>query len=287
MAANGNITMLNALKNSFPDEPDADFQEEARENNLIKYKRPLLILFLLVLVVGASSLFPNQKQNIAAEKNLPKPPAVPSPAVKESTTNSPPAVDQSVPAPIPTPLFKDNITELTYKSDKEYLALSQYEQFSRPAKTPVRISRQKVRDTVTRGDQPLTLAGRGFDFKGLQPQSRAAGDVGFVHRLKKPFPKMESLPQDHLDLQFTQAKSSKDLIFHPSRQALGKYNRQKIYLKDKKPEKKKTQVLQDIPETKLLFTDADNSFLILRPKRESLDLLGGNEKINRNEYNRW
>jgi hypothetical protein len=267
LAANGNILMLNALKNPFPDDPDADSREEVGENNFLKYKRPLLILFLLVLVVGAFSLF--TKQNIEA-KNIAKSLAVTSSA-----------------ADIPTPLFKDNIAKLTYKGDKEYLALNQFERFPEPAKTSVRTNRQKVRATVTRGDKPLTLAGRGFDFKGLQPQSRAAGDVGFVHRLQKPFAKMESNPKDHLDLQLTQAKSSKDLIFHPSSPAFGKYNRQKKYIKDEKPENRKPQVLQDIPETKLLFTEADNSLLILRPGRESLDLLGGNEKINRNEFNRW
>jgi hypothetical protein len=276
--------MLNALKNPFPDDPDADSREEVGENNFLKYKRPLLILFLLVLVVGAFSLF--TKQNIEA-KNIAKSLAVTSSAVKESTASSPPAVEKSVPADIPTPLFKDNIAKLTYKGDKEYLALNQFERFPEPAKTSVRTNRQKVRATVTRGDKPLTLAGRGFDFKGLQPQSRAAGDVGFVHRLQKPFAKMESNPKDHLDLQLTQAKSSKDLIFHPSSPAFGKYNRQKKYIKDEKPENRKPQVLQDIPETKLLFTEADNSLLILRPGRESLDLLGGNEKINRNEFNRW
>ena len=62
---------------------------------------------------------------------------------------------------------------------------------------------------------------------------------------------------------------------------------QKIYLEDEKPEKKNPQVLENISETKLLLMEADSSFLILRRSRESMDLLGGNEKINRKKYNRW
>ena len=71
------------------------------------------------------------------------------------------------------------------------------------------------------------------------------------------------------------------------RPALGKYSRQKFYLKGEKPDDKNPQVLQAISDTKLLLMEADNSLLILRPSRESLDLLSGNEKINRKEFNRW
>jgi hypothetical protein len=250
--------MLNALKNL--DDKDAYSALESREVSFFKFKRPLLILFflvLLVLVVGVFNLPANQKKNIEVKNDL------------------------------PNPVRKDNVAEFDYTSDAEYLALNRYERFSQAIKKPVRVNRQKVRDTVAPGKKPLTLGGRGFEFKGRQLQSKAGRFVSFTHRLQKPVPKMEPVPEDYLDLRLTQAKSSKDLIFHPVRQAFGKYDRQKTYLKDEKPEKKNPQVLQDIPETKLLLMEADNSFLILRRSSESLDLLSGNEKINRKKYNRW
>jgi len=68
---------------------------------------------------------------------------------------------------------------------------------------------------------------------------------------------------------------------------LGIDNRQIIHQEDEKPKMKKPQVLDDIPETKLLLMEGDKSFLILRRASESLDLLSGNEKINREKYSRW
>lgn len=248
MAANQTHAMLNALKNSDNNDSCPVLEAGAREK--IKYERHLLILFLLVclvLVVGVFSLHANQKKNTEEKK----------------------------------------ITKPAYQGDEEYLSLNRYERFSQGTKKPVRINKQKVRDTVAPGEKPLTLGGRGFDFKGRQRQAKPDRFVNFRHRLKKPFPKMEPVPEDSLDLGLTQTKSRKDLIFHPVRQALGKYSRQKKYLKDEKSEKKKTQVLEDISETKLLLMEADNSSLILRRSGESLDLLGGNEKVNRKKFNRW
>jgi hypothetical protein len=269
LAANQTHAMLNSLKNSYNN--DAYPVLEAGENKFSQCKRPLLILFLLVwlvLVAGVFNLPANQTENTATQNNLSKPlPAAP-PGNKKAMDRSPSA-------------------KLAYKGDEEYLSLNRYERFSEGTKKPVRRNRQKVRDTVAPGEKPLTLGGRGFDFKGRQLQARTGSFVDFTHRLKKPMPKMEPVQEDSLDLRFIQTKSRKDLIFHPVRRALGKYNRQKIYLKDEKPEKKNPQVLEDISETKLLLMEADNSLLILRRSRESLDLLGGNEKVNREKYNRW
>ncbi len=279
--------MLNALKTPFPDDYDPDSAEEEAGEKFFKYKRPLLILFVLVLVVGVFSLFAHQKTDDVAKNIVPKPSLATPPANKQIIDRSPPVVDKPRPIPIHKPLYQDNVSELAYKSDEEYLALTRYERFAPPTKKPVKGNGQKVRDTVATGDKPLTLGGRGFDFKGRQAQPKAGRFGNFAHRLQKPFPKMETIPEDHLDLQLVQAKSSKDLIFHPMRPALGKYNRQKVYLKGEKPDDRKPQVLQEISDTKLLLMEADNSLLVLRRSRQSWDLLSGNEKINRNEFNRW
>jgi hypothetical protein len=140
---------------------------------------------------------------------------------------------------------------------------------------------------VVPGDNPLVLAGKGFQLRGLQSRPREGLYIDFTHRLQKPLDKMEVIPEDHLDLQLSRVKSSKDLIFHPLRQSLGKDNRQIVNLEDAKLEKKKPRILEDIPETKLLLAEGKKSSLVLRTGNESLDLLSGNEKINRNTYNRW
>lgn len=245
------------MKNYFPVNPNAGSALKAEEDIFFKSKRALLVLFflaLLVLVVGVFSLSANQKGNIEKEK---------------------------IP---PASLIKDKIKKPSYVNDAEYLALPRYERFSQTEKKPVQSHRQKVRDTVTRSDNPLTLGGRGLDFKGRQPRPKQNRLADFTHRLKKPVPKMEPVSKDNLDLKLSQVKGVKDLIFHPVRWALGKYNRQKIYLKDEQPEERKPQILDNIPETRLLLMEEDNSFLVLRRSPKSLDLLGGNEKVNRKEY---
>ena len=259
MAASQSHAMQNALKNPFPDDfdPDSfdpDSMEEAGEKVSFKYKRPLLSLLALVLVVGAFSLFWNQKRNEVATNNLPKPTIDAPPASKKEIDRSPKAVEKLHPTPVSKPLD----TNEAYKRDKEYLALTRYERFQQAAK-PVKGNGQKVRATVAIVDKPLTLGGRGFDFKRRQPQAETDRFGNFAHRLEKPYPKMDPIPEDHLDLQLIQTKSSKDLIFHPVRPALGKYNRQKVYLKGEKPDDRNPQALQAISDTKLLLMEADNS----------------------------
>jgi hypothetical protein len=250
-------TMLNPMKNYFPVNPNAGSALKAGEGIFFKYKQSLLVLFflaLLVLVVGVFSLPANQKGNVEKEKDP------------------------------PASVSKDKVTKPEYVDDAEYLALPRYERFSQIEKKPVQNHRQKVRDTVIRSDKPLTLGGRGLDFKGRQPGSKQNRLADFTHRLKKPVPKMEPVSKDNLDLQLHQVKGVKSLIFHPIRQALGQYNRQKIYIKDEQPEERKPQILDDIPETRLLLMEEDNSFLVLRRSTDSLDLLSGHEKVNRREY---
>jgi len=249
--------MLNPMKNYFPVNPNTGSVLKAGDGVFFKYKRSLLVLFflaLLVLVVGVFSLPANQKENIAKEK-------------------TPQAA-----------FITDKVAKPGYANDAEYLALPRYERFSQKEKKPVQSHRQKVRDTVTRSAKPLTLGGGGFDFKGRQPRYKQNRLTDFSHRLNKPVPKMEPVSKVRLHLQLGLVKGGKDLIFHPVRQAMGKYNRQKTYLKDEQPEERKPQILDHIPETRLLLMETNNSFLVLRRSPESLDLLGGNEKLNRKKY---
>lgn len=271
--------MSNALKN--PGDHDADSVLEAGETGFLKFKRLLLILFLIVFfvqVVGVFSLYANQKKSIKMENNLKN-------SSHAQTLESRKAIDLS--DSVSKPLSKNSAVELSYKSDQEYLAIARHERLSSAGKKPVRDDGQKVRDTVARSDKPLTLGGRGFDFKRRRLRSNSGRFVNFEYRLRQPLPQMELVPEDSLDLQLIEAKSSKDLIFHPARRAFGKYDRQGNYIKDAQPEERKTQVLENISETKLLLMEADDSFLILRRSSESLDLMSGNEKINRKKYNRW
>ena len=64
--------MSNALKILFPSEDDAEenYAEDVKEEKIFKYKRPLLILFLLVLGIVVFSTVGNQKKQIVEKKNF-------------------------------------------------------------------------------------------------------------------------------------------------------------------------------------------------------------------------
>lgn len=185
------------------------------------------------------------------------------------------------------PFFKDGKSE--YAKDKEYLAINRFERPSLDPgvpEIPAAAAAAKVRDAVAVADKPLALAGRGFDTKEFPFHSGAGIEVDYLRRLKRPVPKVDRAAPDALDLQLNQAKSSKSLIFHPLRSAMsqlpGRPRRE-----DPEFPGRKSQALKIIPETKLLFKGNENNALILRLGNESLDLLTGNEKINRKKYDSW
>ena len=179
---------------------------------------------------------------------------------------------------------KDGKRDYAYKRDAEYLALDRYE---RPSLKPgvSMVPGTTVRDTVSVVDRPLTLAGRGFDIGGFPSPSGTGVEVDYLRHLKKPVPKMERVAPDPLDLQLKQAKSSKYLIFHPLRPALSQLP--KPLRQTGQAPATKAQNLDPIPETRIFLKESRKSDLILRPGRESLDLLIGNETLNRRQYDHW
>ncbi len=289
--------MQNALKTSYPDPQDEIKFEGAGRKKIFKYQRALIVLLLLAVVIALFNYFSNQKKPVVEAKKLLEPtqnvPLKNQPTASSESPASSPAV--KVPGPVksanpvksPGPLPEKEKIKLAYMSDKKYMALNRYERFPKKGNKTVRPPEPKVRDTVTLGDRPLALAGKGFHLKGLQSRPGAGLHMDFPHRLQKPVEKREVIPEDRLDLQLTQIKSSRSLIFHPLRQSLGTDNRQAHYQGDEKSEKRKPLLLGKIPETKLLLMEGEESTLILRPGTESMDLLSGNEKVNRNNFSRW
>ena len=290
--------MLNALKTP----PLSHFKNEVEElktGKVFKSKRTFFALFFVFLLVVVFSFFPNQNEKeesgtiASSEKSLVQPAA---PPTKDQKTEPLPTQNKTEQAKLDpekeqvqrervSPFFHGDKKELTFKSDKEYLSMNRFERPLLEAKDPV-ITRESVRDTVIVVNKPLVFAGRGFDIKGFRSHARTAVQADFLRHLNKPVPKMDRVPQEHLDLQLTQVKSSKYLIFHPLRPALSVLQKPTLQ-ENAEPQPKKPQVLQAIPETNLLLKESERSDLILRPGRESLDLMIGNEKINRKRYGSW
>lgn len=292
--------MLNALK-----KPSHFINAVADLNSVTvsKSKRYVLALVFIFLLVAVFILFPDRKEKqglqitASSENSLEKPIA---PSVKEQVSKPLPEKNkleqaeqdsviehvkkELVQSDSPRTFLQSEKKELTYKKDQDYLAMNRFERPLLEAKTPV-IAPPHVRESTDVMDKPLVLAGKGFDIQGFQSHASRVIQADFLQHLNRPAPKMKPVRQERLDLQLIEAKTSKYLIFHPLGPTLSQFQKP-IHWGD--PEsRKKPQDLESIPETKLLFTESEKSDLILRPRRESLDLLIGNENLNRKEYGSW
>lgn len=300
MAVNGTRVMLNALKTpGHFTNAVADLNSES----VSKSKRYVLAVFFVLFGVAVITFFLNQKEKQGSEtmasSGISQENPVAPPSEKLETRPSPdknkpePARQEQAIEPVQSEpasgatassSVKEDKKGFTFKSDKEYLAMNRFERPLLEARTPV-VTVKGVREPTAVVDKPLVLAGRGFDIQQFQSPSRQVVQADFLQHLKRPVPKIKPVLQERLDLQLKQAKSSKHLIFHPLGSALSQL--QKPTLWEDPESQKKPQDLESIPETKLLFSESENSQLILRPRRESLDLLIGNEKLNRKEYGSW
>jgi hypothetical protein len=292
--------MLNALKTP---SHFINAVEDLNSGTVFKSKRYVLALVFIFMLVAVVVLLPDRKEKqglrtTASSQNSQEKPLAPPVEELESKplpeknkleqVEQDPAIEHVQKEPMqnvaPSTFLQSEKMDLTYKKDQDYLAMNRFERPSLESKVPVTPGTH-VREPTAVVDKPLALAGRGFDIQGFQSPARQVVQADFLEHLKRPVRKMKPVRQERLDLQLTQAKSSKHLIFHPLRPALSQFQKPTHW---EDPEsQKKLQGLDSIPETKLFFTETEKSQLILRPRRESLDLLIGNEKLNRREYGSW
>jgi len=210
-------------------------------------------------------------------------------ATAVATKTSPPPVEEEIkPAPKKAvPLQQREVQDWSYRRDDKYLSLDRHE-----PPYPDAIARDTKQDndkpgspeTITAAQKPLILAGKGFDIQGFQFRSKEPLHVDFLRHLEKPAAQNKTdAPRDKLDLNLVQVKSSRDLIFHPSRPALGSLP--PIPPEERsEPLKEKRFVVEEIPQTRVHFMDSRESALLLLPPDRPLDLLIGNEKINRKQF---
>jgi len=282
--------MLNALKTP------SRFIEAVEGLNsgvVSKPKRYLPAVFFVLLGAAVFTLFSNQnekqepKAQVSSESSQGKTVA---PSTKEQRTKPLPGKNKPERtkkdrAPVQEAAASSNEKTLTFKKDKEYLSMNRFERPALEARRPA-VARQSVRDTVVVVDKPLVLAGRGFEIQKFQPRASQIVPTDFLEHLTRPVAKRKPVHRERLDLQLIQVKSSRHLIFHPLGPALSQLQKP-AHRNDLKRRQKKPHNLESIPETKLLFNESGKSDLLLRPGSESLDLLIGNEKINRREYGSW
>lgn len=152
---------------------------------------------------------------------------------------------------------------------------------------PPRKSHSAALKTVTVRDKPLVFAGRGFEIRGFESHGRNKLYFDFTRHFRKPYPHKKVIPSPgHLDRGLSQVRSSRELIFHPLKSAWGRNSSREPEPQKILPTKKNVPV-KKIPETLLRFSENGKTQLMLRPGGEALDLLRGNENVNRHRYQHW
>lgn len=199
----------------------------------------------------------------------------PAVAVMERETGKPPVFGEDIPR-------LETAGGLVFKRYKRPPLLESEDRKRR------RASESEIPETVHIRDKDLILGGAGFEIKGFEEVSKGKLNTGFIAHLRPTrIPAALERKPDRLDLREENIKSKKNLIFHP---ALATSFRKEPLIPKTPPawkparEEERSVALDEIPATKVLLTEEPERLLKLRPDKESLDLLIGNEKLNRWRY---
>jgi len=175
-----------------------------------------------------------------------------------------------------------------YKKDSAYRALNRYELppplRNHRANQVLRL-READLNAVLSNDKPLVLAGRGFEILTFDahaaPRIRVEG-FGFLapETIRTGLQNRE----DHLDPLDEYLKSRRPMIFHSG--ATG-FSGSPPSLPHLRPVPRKVSpafIPQAVPETHLLMRRNESARLRLEQADHALDILAGNEKLNRRSY---
>ncbi len=141
---------------------------------------------------------------------------------------------------------------------------------------------------ITVADKPWVLAGKGFGVaaEGMVPPGIVSLDDAhyyFPTVALKPYSKAS----EHLEPMAGHFKSQKPLIFHS--RATGFVHEPPM---NKIPTGRSSAIetrliLSPIPETQVYFSSEPRTQIILTPSNNRLDLINGNENLNRHRFNQF
>ncbi|QPJ66634.1 MAG: hypothetical protein G3M78_14970 [Candidatus Nitrohelix vancouverensis] len=174
-----------------------------------------------------------------------------------------------------------------FKTDTEYLAMNRFERVARYVPKPYVPSSDfaaGLESNFPMLSDPFIFSGEGFEINGFETRSKHMNQFDYDEHLRTYYPyKAPEKPEDHLIQVAAFAKNEKQLIFHPASPAWGS-------LPDvddtSPPSTQKASVLLDEPveETRLGLSLGGGTRMVLRRSSKALDLIKGNEAINRHRF---
>ena len=178
----------------------------------------------------------------------------------------------------------------TFKTDEGYQSIERFERvspgtFETSFEKKPKSSKKIIRETVKLGDKSLILAGRGFNIQTFVKASDLKLDIDYTSHLREQAQYIPPIgSEEHLDPAEEYSKHTKDLIYGEARMAFGKMP----------PPLAKSNTFKSQAQVQIPIEKNANSVLILPPGKESisvisrdeksLDLLVGNEALNKKRF---
>jgi hypothetical protein len=175
-----------------------------------------------------------------------------------------------------------------FKADIGYQSIDRFEkmapisfEISFEKKTP----KTQIRKTVKLQDKPFVFAGRGFNIETFDHAVKTAVEVDYVSHLREP-PK-QPLPNgiaDHLDLNGEYSKDIKGLIYSATRTAFGRMPPPLVEPKPIEPKPQFAGLAEKNQNSILRFPSGEESIAVIARDDKRLDLLAGNESLNKKRF---
>jgi hypothetical protein len=176
----------------------------------------------------------------------------------------------------------------TFIADIGYQSIDRFEKMA-----PVRFEisfekkppKKQIRKTVKLQDKPLVLAGRGFNIEVFDHSINPAVEVDYVSHLREPPKKPLAISAaDHLDLNGEYSKDTKNLIYSATRAAFGEMPHPLMEPGPVEPKTQFASLVEKNPDSILRFPLGEESIAVIVRDEKRLDLLIGNEFLNKKRF---
>tara|TARA_Y100001960_G_scaffold165102_1_gene173365 strand:+ start:3155 stop:3967 length:813 start_codon:yes stop_codon:yes gene_type:complete len=176
-----------------------------------------------------------------------------------------------------------------FKLDEGYQSIERFERVS-PEKFEMgfekkpKPSKKTIRQNFKLPDKSLILAGRGFNIQTFKASSLAS-DMDYTLHLRE---QVQHIPtsgfEDHLDSAGEYSKHTKDLIYGETRAAFGKMPPPFAKSNTVESEVQVQITVEKNPNSVIVLPLGEDSIAVISGDEKSLDLLTGNETLNKKRF---
>jgi len=185
---------------------------------------------------------------------------------------------------------RKNSTLSTFKADKSYQSIERFERVS-PETFEISIekkpksSKKTIRKTVKLRDKSLILAGRGFNIQTFVKASDLKLDMDYTSHLREKAQYIAPIDsEEHLDPVGEYSKHTKDLIYGEAQIAFGKMPPPLAKSNDFESQAQVQIPIKKNPNSLLVLSPGKESIAVISKDEKSLDLLSGNETLNKKRF---